>query len=89
MTSAGERLKISRFTTQIVIPSEHLEDMPHPCGGLCFFLVLLRIISGVHPGCSHEGLMEIRSVLSCLLEISINGSVVTEADGCRVDPCGM
>lgn len=37
VTSAGERLKISRFTTRIVIPSEYLEDMPHPCGGLWFF----------------------------------------------------
>lgn len=35
------------------------------------------------------GLMEIRSVLSCWVETSSNGSVVTEVDGCRVDPCGV
>ena len=55
MTSARGRLKISRFTTQIVIPSEHLECMPNPHGDLWVFLVLLRVISGVHPGCSRGG----------------------------------
>lgn len=42
------------------LPSEHLECMPNPHGDLWVFLVLLRVMSGVHPGCSRGGLMEIR-----------------------------